>query len=245
MIVKVSLKKFPMNVRTSLKKSSMMEKTSLRKFVLIMKTSMMVKTYLKKFVLFVKTSLRSFWWWWRYLWKVLSLFPSFLSLFFTFFSLCFFISFLLISLDDDDGDISELQPKASLTFEFIWTSASTFNPIGSLSSTDFSLFSLNCSPFLSFSLLFSRLFPHLFFLFLSPLISLFLSLFFPLFFSFSLIFLCFSFFFLSFFFSLFSVTRHSRSDWSQWVSHWLTVNRPTLVSDEYDTYGEDKEDEEA
>ena len=37
---------------------------------------------------------------------------------------------------DDDDDISELQPKASLTFEFINTSASTFNPTGSLSSTE-------------------------------------------------------------------------------------------------------------
>ena len=36
----------------------------------------------------------------------------------------------------DDDDISKLQPKASLTFEFIKTSASTFNPTGSLSSTE-------------------------------------------------------------------------------------------------------------
>ena len=35
----------------------------------------------------------------------------------------------------DDDDISKLQPKASLTFEFIKTSASTFNSDESLSST--------------------------------------------------------------------------------------------------------------
>ena len=44
--------------------------------------------------------------------------------------------FIESKTDDDDGDdISKLQPKASLTFEFIKTFASTFNPIGSLSST--------------------------------------------------------------------------------------------------------------
>ena len=43
---------------------------------------------------------------------------------------------LRVKPDDDDDDISKLQPKASLTFEFIKTSASTFNSNESLSSTE-------------------------------------------------------------------------------------------------------------
>ena len=62
----------------------------------------------KKFLMMVKISL-----------KIFALFFPLLSLFFHFISPYFFISFLLISLDDGDGDISYLQPKASLTFEFI------------------------------------------------------------------------------------------------------------------------------
>ena len=50
--------------------------------------------------------------------------------------LALYIIYYINFLNDDDDDISKLQPKASLTFEFIKTSASTFNPTGSLSSTE-------------------------------------------------------------------------------------------------------------